>query len=235
MSGSPRVLDASRGRGAEEAQLALRLFGVGLFAVLIQNGFFSTLRLVDGTIDILPLVALAAGFLAGPTGGAATGFGMGLLSDLILDMPLGLTSLTLLLIGELGGRIGKARDPEGIVVPMVTGAIVTFAALVLTGLAQILLGAPSAASWDLLREVVTTSVLNGVIAPFVYRGTRRGLLGALPRDPRRRRARATTTKLSPLSTSRGQSKRRERAVSGRAGRTLSGGARRRKSRVGGRR
>ncbi|MDQ8044831.1 MAG: hypothetical protein AAGC46_05915 [Solirubrobacteraceae bacterium] len=236
MSGSPRVLDASRGRGGEEAQLALRLFVVGLVAVLLQNGFFSPLRLVSGTIDILPLVALAAGFLAGPTGGAATGFGMGLLSDLILDMPLGLTSLTLLLIGEVGGRIGKARDPEGIIVPMVTGAVVTFAALVLTGLAQILLGAPSAASWDLLREVLTTSALNGVIAPLIYRATRRGLLGALPRDPRRRRARATTTRLSPLSTSRGQNVHRQRSVSGsRASRALSGGSRRRKSRVGGRR
>lgn len=233
---SAPVLRAPRGRGAEETQLALRLLGVGLVAVLVQNAFFSNLRLVDGTIDILPLVALAAGFLAGPTGGASTGFGMGLLSDLILGTPLGLTSLTLLLIGEVGGRIGKARDPEGIVVPMVTGAIVTFAALVLTGVAQVLLGAPSAASWDLVREVVVTSALNGVIAPIIYRATRRGLIGALARDPRKRRARATTTRLSPLSTSRGQNRHRERSVSGsRASRALSGGSRRRKSRVGGRR
>lgn len=236
MSSAARVLRAPRGRGAEESRLALRLLGVGLVAVLIQNGFFSDLRLVNGTIDILPLVALATGFLAGPTGGAATGFGMGLLSDLLLSMPLGLTSLTLLLVGEVGGRIGNARDPEGIFVPMLTGAIVTFAALILTGVAQVLLGAPSAASWDLVRAIVTTSILNGVIAPVIYRATRRGLVGALPRDPRKRRARATTTKLSPLSTSRGQNVRRERSVSGsRGSRALTGGSKRRKSRVGGRR
>lgn len=236
MSSSARILRPPRAKGAEETQLALRLVGVGLAAVLIQLGFFSDLRIVDGRVDILPLVALAAGFLAGPTGGAATGFGMGVMADLLLGLPLGLTSLTLLLIGEVGGRVGNARDPEGIFVPMLTGTVVTFVALVLTGLAQLLLGAPSAASWALLQVVVTTSLLNGLIAPLVYRATRRGLVGALARDPRHRRRRASTTKLSPLSTSRGQTVRRGRSVSGsRASRALSGGSRRKSSRVGRRR
>jgi rod shape-determining protein MreD len=236
MSSNARVLRTPRARGAEESQLAVRLFFVGLAAVLIQNAFFSDLRLVSGRIDILPLVALATGFLAGPTGGAATGFGMGLLADLLLGLPLGLTSLTLLLIGEIGGRVGNARDPEGIFVPMLTGAVVTFAALIATGVAQVLLGASSAASWELAQQIVTTSLLNGLIAPFVYRATRRGLVGALPRDPRKRRRRATVTKLSPLSTSRGQNNQRGRSVSGgRTSRALSGGKRRRGSRVGGRR
>lgn len=239
-SAARSILRAPQARGGgEEARLAGRLVAVGLIAVLLQNGFFSELRLVGGQVDILPLVALASGFLAGPTGGALTGFGMGLLSDLLLGMPLGLTSLLLLVIGEIGGRVGSARDPEGFFVPMLTGAVVTFGALVAAGILQVLLGAPSAASLDLVRGIVTTSLLNGLIAPFIYRGTRRGLVGALPRDPRRRRRRATTTRLSPLSTSRGQTLRRGSAVS-RSGAvgprgTLSGGTRRRRSRSGGRR
>ena len=226
--------------GGEEARLAGRLALVGIFAVLLQNGFFSELRLVGGQVDILPLVALACGFLTGPTGGAATGFGMGLLSDLLLGVPMGLTSLLLLVIGEIGGRVGNARDPEGLIVPMATGAVVTFGALVAGGILQVLLGAPSAASLDLVQAVITTSLLNGLIAPLIYRATRRGLVGALARDPRRRRRRATTTRLSPLSTSRGQTKRRGNSVSqsGAVGprSTLSGGSsRRRRSRSGGRR
>lgn len=236
MSAGARVLRSPRGRGGEDSQLVVRLVGVGLFAVLVQNAFFSELHLVEGHVDILPLVALAAGFLTGPTGGAATGFGMGLLADLLLGTPLGLTSLLLLCIGEIGGRVGNARDPEGLFVPMMTGAVVTFLSLLAMGALQVLLGAPSAASWELLQAIVTTSLLNGLIAPFVYRATRRGLVGALARDPRVRRRRATTTRLSPLSTSRGQSKQRGRSVSGsRASRALSGGSRRRGSRVGGRR
>lgn len=236
MSGAgTRVLRAPRGAGGEESRLALRLAAVGIAAVLLQNGFFAPLRIVDGQVDILPLVALAAGFLAGPTGGAATGFGMGILSDLILGVPLGLSSLMLLVIGEIGGRVGSARDPEGLFVPMLTGAVVTFASLIAESLFQVLLGAPSAASWELAGAIVTTSLLNGLIAPLVYRATRRGLVGALPSDPRRRRRRATTTRLSPLSTSRGQNLSRSRSVSPRGpSRALSGGTRRR-PRVGGRR
>lgn len=236
MNAASRVLPVPRGRGGEDSQLVLRLVMVGLAAVLIQNAFFSDLRLFEAQIDILPLVALATGFLVGPTGGAATGFGMGLISDLILGLPLGLTSLILLVIGDIGGRVGSARDPEGVFVPMITGAVVTFCSLLATSIVQILLGAPSAASWELLQSIVSTTLLGGLIAPLVYRATRRGLTGALARDPRQRRRRATTTRLSPLSTSRGQSLHRGRAVSGtRASRVLSGGSRRRSSRVGGRR
>lgn len=237
MSASGRLQRAPRARGSsDDSQLIWRLVGVGVVAVLVQNAFFSQLRIVGGMIDILPLVALAAGFLAGPTGGAATGFGMGLLSDLILGVPLGLNSLILLIIGDVGGRVGSARDPEGFFVPMLTGAVCTFCAQIATGVFQVLLGAPSAASWELLQGIITTTLLGGLIAPFVYRATRRGLTGALARDPRQRRRRATTTRLSPLSTSRGQSVHRGSSVSGgRGSRPLQGGSRRRGSRVGGRR
>lgn len=236
MSAPGRLQRAPRAHsGSDDSQLFWRLGLVGLVAVLLQNAFFSQLTLVSGMIDILPLVALAAGFLAGPTGGAATGFGMGLLSDLILGVPLGLNSLILLIIGDVGGRVGNARDPEGIFVPMLTGAVCTFCAQIATGIFQVLLGAPSAASWDLLQGIITTTLLGGLIAPLIYRATRRGLTGALARDPRQRRRRATTTRLSPLSTSRGQSLHRGRSVSGgRASRPLQGGSRR-TPRVGGRR
>src|ERR1700712_104257 len=136
---SARVLRGDSARGPADSRLALRLFGVGFGAVLLQNAFFSDLRLVHGQIDILPLVALAVGFLAGPTGGAATGFGMGVLADLMIGAPLGLTALALLVIGEIGGRVGSVRDPEGIFVPMLTGAVVTFAALIFGSVFQVLL------------------------------------------------------------------------------------------------
>jgi rod shape-determining protein MreD len=234
---SARVLRGNSARTPTESRLVLRLFCVGFGAVLIQNAFFSDLRLVSGQIDILPLVALAVGFLAGPTGGAATGFGMGLLADLLIGAPLGLTALALLVIGEIGGRVGSARDPDGIFVPMLTGAVVTFAALIAGSIFQVLLGAPSAASWALLQEIVVTSLLNGLVAPLIYRATRRSLIGALPRDPRQRRRRATTTSLSPLSSSRGQTLHNSSSVSGGRlpSRGLTGGTRRRKSRTGSRR
>lgn len=211
-AGSTLLRNPTRRTSSDDAKLVARLAAVAALAVFIQNGFFSQLRIVDGQIDILPLVALAAGFLAGPTGGAGTGFAMGLLSDLTLDTPLGLSSMLLTIVGEIGGRVGNVRDPEGIIVPMATGTVVTFGTLVAGGVLQVLLGAPSAASFDLVRAVVITSLLSGLIAPIIYRSTRFGLVGALARDPRRRRRAAMTTRLSPLSTSGGQARRQGRSV-----------------------
>lgn len=211
-AGGTLLRNPTRRTSSDDLKLVGRLVAVGALAVFLQNGFFSQLRVVDGQFDILPLVALATGFLTGPTGGATTGFGMGLLSDITLGTPLGLTSMLLTVVGEIGGRVGNVRDPEGIIVPMATGTVVTFGTLIAAGLLQLLLGAPSAASFDLVRAVVLTSVLSGLIAPLIYRSTRFGLVGVLARDPRRRRRAATTTRLSPLSTSRGQTRRRGRSV-----------------------
>lgn len=235
MSGG-RVLPGARTRGEDETRLIVRLALVSFGAVLLQNAVLSDLHLFSARIDILPLVALACGFLAGPTGGAAAGFTMGFISDLLLGIPLGITSLILLVIGEIGGRVGNVRDPEGLFIPMVTGAVVTFGALIVGSVFQVALGAPSSVSFDLAQKIVGTSLLGGLVAPLVYRGTRRGLVGALARDPRQRRRRATTTGLSPLSTSRGQSLRRGRSVSGGVtSRPLSGGSTRRRGRSRGRR
>lgn len=221
-------------RSNDDLKLGLRLAAVGFVAALLQVSFFGGLRIVGADLDILPLVALTAGFLAGPAGGAAVGFGMGILIDLFLAVPLGLTSLTLLVIGDIGGRVGSARDPEGLMVPMITGTIVTFGALVFEGVVQVMLSSPAAVSWELLQMVVSASLLNGLLAPLVYRSTRRGLVGALPRDPRARRRMATTTRLSPLSSSTGgQVRSRSSAVSrsARSSGPLSGGqAQRRRGR-----
>ena len=202
--------------GSLETKLALRLAGVAFVAVFLQVSFFAGIRLTGGHADILPLVALACGLLTGTLPGAFTGFGMGLMADALVGVPLGLTSLTLVLIGGLGGLIADRRDPEGYLVPAVVGAVVTFGGLIFFAVVQLLLGSGSeGASWGLLSQIISTSLINGLIAPFVYALVRRVLVGALSRDPRRRRRRATTTKLSPLSSSRGQRNRRSRAAAAR--------------------
>jgi rod shape-determining protein MreD len=218
--------------GSLEAKLALRLAIVAFAAVVLQLSFFAELRLFGGHADILPLVALACGLLTGSIPGAFTGFAIGIMSDALMDVPLGLTSLVLVLIGGLGGLIAERRDPEGYLIPAFVGAVVTFGALIFFAIVQLLLGAPVGASWGLLQQIITTSLLNGLIAPFVYAIVRLVLVGALSRDPRRRRRRATTTRLSPLSSSRGQRNRRSRAASARGatrrGGTLGGSSTRRR-------
>ena len=69
---------------------------------------------------------------------------------------------------------------------------------------QFLLGVDAPVSWALVRDILTTLVINTLIALPVYAIVRRWLLPSLPDDPRRRRRRAYTTGgLSPLSRSAG--------------------------------
>lgn len=82
------------------------------------------------------------------------------------------------------------------------GAVATLTFSVGFSLIQFLLGVDAPVSWALVRDTLTTLVINTLIALPVYAIVRRWLLPSLPDDPRRRRRRAYTTGgLSPLSRS----------------------------------
>ena len=84
--------------------------------------------------------------------------------------------------------------------PLAVGAAATAAAMVGYSLMQFLLGVEAPVSFELLRQILITIVLNTLLALPVYAICRRVMLPYLPDDPRRRRRRAFTTGgLSPLS------------------------------------
>jgi hypothetical protein len=80
------------------------------------------------------------------------------------------------------------------------GAAATAFATVGFTVLQFLLGADAPVTFELLRHILITIVLNTLLAMPVYLACRRVLAPFLPDDPRRRRRRAYTTGgLSPLS------------------------------------
>ena len=94
----------------------------------------------------------------------------------------------------------ELRDPAHTLAPVVVGAAATAIAAVSFSLLQFLLGVEAPVSFELLRQILITIVLNTLLALPVYAICRRVLLPYLPDDPRRRRRRAYTTGgLSPLS------------------------------------
>ena len=101
------------------------------------------------------------------------------------------------------GRPGGSRNGSLSVletVPLAVGAAATLLFALGFALMQFLLGADAPVSWALVRQTLTTLVINTLIAVPVYAVVRRSLQGSLPDDPRRRRRRAYTTGgLSPLS------------------------------------
>jgi rod shape-determining protein MreD len=183
----------------DSARLPLRLIGLALLTVVVQESAISQISIFGVSADLTPLVVMSVGLLAGSLPGAIMGFGTGLLVDTILVQTLGVTSLLYIVIGYWAGRLRELRDPAHGLVPLAAGALATVVAGLGMSLIQFLLGVDAPVSLLLLQQVFITMLVNTLIALPVYAFVRRVVQPVLPDDPRRRRRRAYTTGgLSPL-------------------------------------
>jgi hypothetical protein len=152
--------------------------------------------------DITPLLAVSVGLLAGSIAGAAFGFALGLFMDTAMLQTLGLTSLVLLTIGYLAGRLRELRDPAHGLVPLAVGRRGDGRLCARSRAHAVPPRFEAPVSLEFVRHALMLIVLNSLLALPVYALVRRVLLPFLPDDPRRRRRRAYTTGgLSPLSRS----------------------------------
>jgi len=181
-------------------RLALRLLVLAFATVVIQQAAVSQISIFGVSADLGPLVVMSVGLLAGSMAGAITGFGTGLLVDLVLVQTLGVTSLLYIAIGYWSGRLRELRDPAHGLVPVAMGAAVTAFAGLGMAIIQFLLGVNAPVSLLLFQQIFITVLVNSLIALPVFAVVRRLIRPTLPDDPRRRRRRAYTTGgLSPLS------------------------------------
>jgi rod shape-determining protein MreD len=185
---------------ADALPMTARLCALGLLAVVLQVSAVSQLTLFGTNADIVPLVVAFTGLLTGGVSGAVFGFVAGLFIDTALLGPLGLSSLIYVAIGYGAGRLRERADPQATFLPLAVGAAASAGAAFGFALMQFLLGAEAAVSFELVRQLVVTTLVSTLLALPVYALVRRGLTPALPDAPRRRGRRASTTGgLSPLS------------------------------------
>jgi rod shape-determining protein MreD len=182
---------------SQSTQLAIRLALVALATVLLQTAALSQLALFGATPDIVPLVVASTGLLCGSMTGAIMGFSVGLLVDVALLQTLGVSSLVCLVVGYYAGRIREiARDADATPLPLLVGAAGTLAALTLFSLLQFLLGVEAPVSWKLVQQILSTVLINALLALPVHAAVRRAL-GTAAIDERRR-PRRRRPGLSPL-------------------------------------
>ncbi len=175
---------------SQSAQFALRLAAIAFVLVVVQTSAISQLELFGATPDLAPLLVVSVGLLAGPLAGAAAGFGVGLLTDLALLQTLGVSSLVLLAVGWFSGRAREVlRDPHATLVPLAAGAIGSLIAVVGFSLIQFLLGVETPVSLELFQQIISTVLINTLLALPLHALVRRLLAPALPDDGRRRRRR----------------------------------------------
>ncbi len=145
----------------------LKMVAVGLTALLLQLTVFVDVRIGGVAPELLVLVAVLAGISAGSGRGSVIAFCIGLIWDLYLKTPLGLSAISFALVAYAVGSIeeGLFRDTRlqvaAIAFMATTGAVTLYALL------GELVGQRGLVDGDLVPIAVIASSVNAVAAPMV--------------------------------------------------------------------
>jgi len=135
-----------------------------LTALLVQTTVLSRVRVLGVMPDFMLLVAVAAGVTAGPTRGAALGFTSGMLIDLFLPTPLGLSALVFTLVGYGVGVANTGVLRSAWYIPVLTAGAASATGVVLYALVGSVLGGRMI-DGHLATIALVVGVCNAVLAP----------------------------------------------------------------------
>jgi rod shape-determining protein MreD len=146
----------------------LRLAFVVLGVVVLQTTLFTHLRVFDVAPDVGLVAVLAVAYDHGPETGALFGFVMGLVMDMFLTTPAGLSALAWGLTGYAVGAVQSAMirsTPRAAPVVGGIGGLVGGLVFVTVGAA---VGEPGFLSVHGVKIVVVAAVLDALVAPLVF-------------------------------------------------------------------
>ncbi len=135
-----------------------------LTALLVQTTVLSRIRVFGVMPDLMLLVAVAGGITEGATRGAALGFTSGMLIDLFLPTPLGLSALVFTLVGYAVGVANTGVLRAAWYIPVLTAAAGSVGGVVLYALAGSALG-ERMVNGHLATIALVVGVSNAVLSP----------------------------------------------------------------------
>jgi rod shape-determining protein MreD len=142
-----------------------RLFVVGVVVVVLQVGLLDGILIGGAHPDIFLLTAICAGLVAGPQTGSIVAFVVGLVADLFVVTPFGLSSLCYVLVAFTVGYLaslpgGRAPHAFRVVVAFVAsiGGTLLYEGLLLV------VGLPHMPKAELADVVLVVSVANAILA-----------------------------------------------------------------------
>lgn len=145
--------------------VAVRMSFVWFLAITIQMAIAARIELFGVQGDLMLLIAVCAGLAAGPDRGAIVGFFTGLVFDLMLQSPFGLSALTYCLVAYMVGSLQDSFLRAAWWIPVVTAVIGSAIGVILYGVFGTVVGE------DLLKPDLL--LVAGVVA----------LLNAIPSSP----------------------------------------------------
>src|SRR5713226_3647737 len=158
-----------------------RIVGTSLLvltALILQTTVLPHLALFRVVPDLMLVVVICIGLVRGPSSGATAGFVGGMLRDLLLDAPTGLSALAYVTVGYVVGAIRPYVQSSSVAVPLIgvfAGSVVGTAFYTLLGM---LLAVPAQTLARVAQVILLTGVYNTLLVPFAYPVVRRVAGGA---------------------------------------------------------
>ena len=146
-----------------------RLAFVFFLAITLHLSVFATVRVGEIHPQVMLLLAVAGGLLGGSERGALIGFAAGLLADLFVHTPLGLSALAFAIVGFAVGGLQSAIIRSAWWIAPVTALAASFAGMVLYGVLGAIIGQSHFVSPRLPVIAAGVALMNAVLAPLVAR------------------------------------------------------------------
>jgi rod shape-determining protein MreD len=164
------------------ARVVVRTFLVVAVTLLVQTTVVLEVRIGGASPEIMFLLPIAAGVVAGPVEGATVGFVAGIAADLLSPTPLGMTALVGTLVGFCVGAIsgGIVRDLRGLPTLVALGA--SAVAVMLYAVLGAVLGESQFLHVDLAVIVTVVAVTNALLAGPAVRVMRWALAPSVERS-----------------------------------------------------
>lgn len=142
----------------------LRLPLAVLLVLTLQNAVLQDMRVSDIHPDAMLLFAIAAGIVGGSEAGALVAFAVGLVADLFVQTPLGLSALSFALVAFAVGALQASLIRSSWWITPLTALLGSAAGVVLFVVIGAVLGQTHLMSDDVPLVVAAVAVMNAVLA-----------------------------------------------------------------------
>ena len=143
----------------------MRLGVVFLLALLVQLTVFVDVRIAGVAPELLALLAVIAGFFVGPDRGPVIAFAAGLLWDVYLPTPLGVSAITFAVVAFAVGSLNEGLFHDTRSQLMLVAGVASASTVIGSALLGSILGESGLIGTHMLVVAFVVGLINAVVAP----------------------------------------------------------------------
>jgi rod shape-determining protein MreD len=140
-----------------------------LLFLVVELTVLDRLRVFGAGPDVMLLLAVVAGIVGGPRVGALFGFAAGILLDLFLETPMGLSALVFCLVGYAVGNIQGGVLRAAWWIPIVTTLVASVAGVLAYALVATVVGQPHLVTLHLFLVAAVVGIFNAIASPIALK------------------------------------------------------------------